>query len=123
MSVWDEVVGQQRVSQTLQEAAQSREAMTHAWLLTGPPGSGRSIAARAFAAALQCERIDEPGCGVCSGCTMTLNGSHPDVTVLATDRVTITIDEVRHLVGLASRSPGEGRWRDRKSTRLNSSHV
>lgn len=111
MSVWDEVVGQQRVSQTLQEAAQSREAMTHAWLLTGPPGSGRSIAARAFAAALQCERVDEPGCGVCSGCTMTLNGSHPDVTVLATDRVTITIDEVRHLVGLASRSPGEGRWR------------
>lgn len=111
MRVWDDVVGQERVTQRLQDAARNPEAMTHAWLLTGPPGSGRSIAARAFAAALQCENQDEPGCGICPGCTMTLNGSHPDVTVLATDRVTITINEVRHLVGLASRSPGEGNWR------------
>src|SRR5690625_5558862 len=111
MSVWDEVVGQQRVSQTLQEAAQSREAMTHAWLLTGPPGSGRSIAARAFAAALQCERVDEPGCGVCSGCTMTLNGSHSDVTVLVPERVKITIDDVRPLVCLSYSSPILMRWR------------
>src|SRR5690625_6704024 len=108
MSVWDEVVGQQRVSQTLQEAAQSREAMTHAWLLTGPPGSGRSIAARACAAALQCERVDEPGCGGCSGCTMTLHGSHPAVTVRATDRATRTSEEARHRVGRAHRSTGEG---------------
>lgn len=111
MSVWDEVVGQQRVVERLKEAVASPQSMTHAWLLTGPPGSGRSIAARAFAAALQCEDRQNPGCGVCAGCTMTLNGGHPDVTVLATDRVTITIDEVRHLVGLASRSPGEAEWR------------
>ncbi|HLS04261.1 MAG TPA: DNA polymerase III subunit delta' [Actinomycetales bacterium] len=111
MSVWDEVVGQERVIASLDQAARSPQAMTHSWLLTGPPGSGRSNAARAFAAALQCEHRENPGCGLCSGCTMTLAGSHPDVTVLTTSRVTITIDEVRHLVGLAARSPGEGNWR------------
>ncbi|GAB4084658.1 DNA polymerase III subunit delta' [Myceligenerans cantabricum] len=84
------------------------EAMTHAWLITGPPGSGRSVAARAFAAALQCE---QGGCGSCHACTTTLAGTHPDVTLLATDKVVITIDEVRDLVATAARTPTAGRWR------------
>ncbi|ROS76617.1 DNA polymerase III subunit delta' [Cellulomonas sp. PhB143] len=107
MSVWDEVVGQEHVIDVLRGAVAEPRAMTHSWLFTGPPGSGRSVAARAFAAALQCEA---GGCGVCRACTTTLGGSHADVTVVATDKVTIGIDEVRDLVGRAARRPSSGRW-------------
>lgn len=108
MSVWDDVVGQGAAVAVLREASQDAAAMTHAWLLTGPPGSGRSNAARAFAAALQCER---GGCGHCQACTTSLAGTHADVTVVATEKVTISIDEVRDLIGVAQRAPSQGRWR------------
>jgi DNA polymerase-3 subunit delta' len=107
-SVWDDVVGQEPAVEALRTAVVDPAAMTHAWLLTGPPGSGRSNAARAFAAALQCER---QGCGVCHDCTTTLGGTHPDVTVVATEGVVIRADTVRPLVELAQRSPSQGRWR------------
>ena len=108
MSVWDAVVGQPEAVAVLRHAAADPEAMTHAWLLTGPPGSGRSVAARAFAAALQCA---QGGCGACPDCTTTMAGTHADVTVVATEKVTISIEEVRDLIGVASRSPAQGRWR------------
>ena len=108
MSVWDDVVGQRAATDVLRAAAEDPAAMTHAWLLTGPPGSGRSNAARAFAAALQCEVA---GCGRCQACTTALAGTHADVTVIATELVGIKIDETRSLVSLAQRSPSEGRWR------------
>ncbi|GAA1411463.1 DNA polymerase III subunit delta' [Oerskovia paurometabola] len=108
MTVWDDVVGQEHAVEMLSAAATDPAAMTHGWLLTGPPGSGRSNAARAFAAALQCE---QGGCGVCQACTTTLAGTHADVKIVATEKVTITIDEVRDLVGVASRRPSQGRWR------------
>ena len=108
MTVWDDVVGQEHAVEMLSAAATDPAAMTHGWLLTGPPGSGRSNAARAFAAALQCE---QGGCGVCQACTTTLAGTHADVKIVATEKVTIAIDEVRELVGLASRRPSQGRWR------------
>lgn len=106
--VWTEVVGQERQIEPLQAAAGDRDAMTHAWLITGPPGSGRSHAARAFAAALQCVN---GGCGECHACTTALSAAHADVTVVATEKVTIGIDEVRDLAGLAQRAPSQGRWR------------
>ncbi|MFD2026866.1 DNA polymerase III subunit delta' [Promicromonospora aerolata] len=108
MTVWDDVVGQESAVAALQSAVANPTAMTHAWLITGPPGSGRSVAARAFAAALQCP---QGGCGVCQACTTTMAGTHPDVTLLATEKVVITIDEVRDLIMTASRSPSGGRWR------------
>jgi DNA polymerase-3 subunit delta' len=108
MTVWDAVVGQEHQIEPLRAAATDPAAMTHAWLVTGPPGSGRSSAARAFAAALLC---DNAGCGTCHECTTALAGSHADVTVVATEKVTISIDEVRELVGLAQRAPSGGRWR------------
>jgi DNA polymerase III subunit delta' len=117
VSVWDDVVGQPEAVSVLQRAAGDPAAMTHAWLVTGPPGSGRSVAARAFAAALQCTGSADgtagtaPGCGRCQACTTTLAGTHPDLTVVATDKVVITIDEVRDLITKASRTPSGGRYR------------
>jgi len=108
MTVWDDVVGQPDAVAVLSRAATDPAAMTHAWLVTGPPGSGRSVAARAFAAALQCP---EGGCGHCHACTTTLAGTHPDLRVVATEKVVIQIDEVRELIMTASRTPTSGRYR------------
>ena len=85
-------------------------AMTHAWLVTGPPGSGRSVAARAFAAALQCTG-PTPGCGQCKPCRDVMSGTHPDVVRLATEKLLITMEEVKGLIGEAQRRPWTGRWR------------
>lgn len=107
VSVWSELIGQERAVATLRKAAEagSRHAMSHAWLITGPPGSGRSNAARAFAAALQCP---EHGCGQCRQCRTVLTGSHPDVTWVRTERLSIGIDEVRELARRAAMSPTVG---------------
>lgn len=110
MSVWDELVGQEPVVETLREASAqggTTGAMTHAWLFTGPPGSGRSNAARAFAAALQCDR---GGCGECQSCTTALAGSHPDITLLSTDGLSIGTDLARDHVRKAALHPAVGRW-------------
>jgi DNA polymerase III subunit delta' len=106
--VWAELVGQEPAVEVLRGAVEDPTRMTHAWLLTGPPGSGRSTAARAFAAALQCET---GGCGRCHACVTVLQGLHPDVTVVATEGVVIRADTARPLVELAQRSPSSGRWR------------
>ena len=110
MSVWDSLVGQDRVAEIQQQAAAEPRSMTHAWLFTGPPGSGRSVAARAFAAALQCE-AEVPGCGECGACRSVMAGTHPDVTTVATEKVIIDIAQVRELVATAARSASQGRWR------------
>src|SRR3712207_6276081 len=81
--------------------------MSHAWLITGPPGSGRSNAAIAFAAALQCESA---GCGDCEACLTTLAGSHPDVTVRRTERMIISVDTARQWVRDSTLMPVRQRW-------------
>ncbi|MBU4336354.1 MAG: DNA polymerase III subunit delta' [Actinobacteria bacterium] len=108
MGVWDEVVGQEPAVQVLAGAVADPRAMTHAWLLTGPPGSGRSTAARAFAAALQCP---DGGCGECHQCRTVLKGTHENVTVVATEGLFLRVDDTRPLVQLAQRPPSGGRWR------------
>lgn len=107
-NVWTHLVGQARQVEPLRAAVTDPTAMTHAWLLTGPPGSGRSNAARAFAAALQCVNA---GCGECRECATALAGTHADVTVVATEKVTIAIQEVRELISVAQSAPSGGRWR------------
>jgi DNA polymerase III subunit delta' len=81
--------------------------MTHAWLFTGPPGSGRSVAARAFAAALQCA---SGGCGTCAACHTTLGGTHADVRFVVPEGLSIAVGEMRALVLRAASSPTQGRW-------------
>ncbi|WP_111720570.1 DNA polymerase III subunit delta' [Homoserinimonas sp. OAct 916] len=124
MTVWDDLAGQSdaiavfRAAATVPSAGESaeprgdeasvRSSMTHSWLITGPPGSGRSNLAYAFAAALLCP---DAGCGVCPHCQQVAARTHPDLAALATDRVIITIDEVRRLVTSAQFSPSVGRYR------------
>ena len=108
MSVWSDVIGQESAVETLQRAVTEPGAMTHAWLLTGPPGSGRSVAARAFAAALECP---DGGCGQCRECRTAVDATHADVTVLATEGLSIRVEQARDLVALAAHRPSVAPWR------------
>jgi len=115
MSVFDSLIDQEHVISILQDAVSAArdskntsQNMTHAWLFTGPPGSGRSNAAMAFAAALVCE---EGGCGQCVNCKTALAGSHADVELIRTEGLSIKIDEVRELITRASWSPSVANYR------------
>lgn len=131
MTVWDDLVGQEKVSELLDAAARDADAlvtaaatdapppeasrMTHAWLFTGPPGAGRNQAARAFAAALQCVSPDRalggaPGCGFCDGCHTALVGTHADVSTVAAVGSEILVKDMRDTVRKSFTAPANGRW-------------
>src|SRR5580698_10052536 len=82
--------------------------MTHAWLFTGPPGSGRSLGARAFAAALLCDR---QGCGECLSCRQVAAGAHADLLLVRPDGLSYGVKQTRELVLRAAGAPSGGRWR------------
>ncbi|MGE4622319.1 DNA polymerase III subunit delta' [Bifidobacterium longum] len=111
MSVWDSLVGQQPVIDMLSRIAQGDPGqITQPWLICGPPGSGRSNMARAFAAALESPdhgMNDEPT----RVTQQVLAGTHPDVTVLATNKVTIGIDQVREIITASEQMPATAPWR------------
>ncbi|MGL4305349.1 MAG: DNA polymerase III subunit delta' [Mycobacteriaceae bacterium] len=121
--VFDRLVGQHEVETELIAAAIAAgwgddlggSGMTHAWLFTGPPGSGRSIAALCFAAALECTNFlsgasEHPGCGQCQGCLTVMAGTHADVRRVVPEGLSIGVDEMRSIVQMASRRPSTGRW-------------
>ncbi len=108
------LVGQEHIVDVLQSAAtasrsgiESQE-MTHAWVFTGPPGSGRSSAAIAFAQALICPN---DGCGTCSDCNAAKTNGHPDVEVIRTEGLSIKVEEVRELLTRVAWAPSMGGWR------------
>ena len=110
--VFDSLVDQERIISALNNALtasdSSGQEMTHAWLFTGPPGSGRSNAAKSFAAALVCK---SGGCGECTDCITALKGTHPDVEILDTSGVSIKIDEIRELVSRSAWGASISPWR------------
>ncbi|WEV42112.1 DNA polymerase III subunit delta' [Bifidobacterium sp. ESL0682] len=111
MSVWDSIVGQDQVVARLRAVASGDpKAIAQSWLICGPPGSGRSNVARAFAAALE-----SPTHGLSDelerSSEQILAGSYPDVTILATDKITIGIDEVRDLIETSEQTPSIAPWR------------
>lgn len=119
--VFTRLVGQDAVKAELLGAARAARGdaghsdagagtMTHAWLITGSPGSGRSVAALCFAAALQCTADGEPGCGRCHACTTTLAGTHADVRRVVPEGLSIGVDEMRAIVQIAARRPATGNW-------------
>jgi len=120
MSVFQALIGQDAAVGELSAAARAASdliagrpaqpgALTHAWLFTGPAGSGRSVAARALAAAVQCEQ-QPPGCGTCPACHAVLAGTHPDVRQIVPEGLSIGVNEMRAVVGMSARRPSLGRW-------------
>ena len=118
-SVFGDLVGQEHIVDVLQSAIAAThsgdealgitdQAMTHAWLFTGPPGSGRSSAAVAFAQALVCP---SKGCATCNACRSVITNAHPDVEVIRTEGLSIKIDEVRELLARVAWAPSMGGWR------------
>jgi len=107
--IWHQLMGQPEAVELLQSAVSHRaDGVFHSWLITGPPGSGRSNIALAFAAALECV---EGGCGTCQSCTLAAAGTHPDITVLSTEKVQITIAEIRELLASSVMGTTMGRYR------------
>ena len=105
MSVFDQLAGQEHVVSQLKDALS--HGMTHAWLFTGPPGSGRSVAARAFAAALLCPF---GGCGECPSCRQVRAGTHADLLLVRPDGLSYGVRQTRELVLRAAGAPSGGRW-------------
>ena len=113
--VYADLIGQRDAVATLKAAVAASHgdpgvptaAMTHAWLFTGPAGSGRSVAARAFAAALQCP---DRGCGHCVHCRTVKHGTHGDVRSFNPEGLSIPVKDMRAVVQAASRMPTTGRW-------------
>src|SRR5258708_23801642 len=118
--VFSRLVGQDAVELELLVAAQAARGdsahnsglgatraafMTHAWLVTGPPGSGRSIAALCFAAALQCTSDGVPGCGECRACTTTMAGTHADVRRIIPEGRSIGVGHMRHIAPIPAPPP------------------
>jgi DNA polymerase-3 subunit delta' len=113
-SVFDDLLGQEHITEILKGAvaasrtSQESQEMTHAWVFTGPPGSGRSSAAVAFAQALICSNN---GCGTCSDCNATKTSGHPDVEIIRTEALSIKVEEVRELLTRVAWAPSMGGWR------------
>lgn len=113
-ALFGDIIGQERAVEILQKAviaAHARDgsqSMVQSWLFTGPPGSGRSHVALAFAGALLC---DAGGCGSCHFCHLAKRGSHPDLEVIRTEGLSLKIDEVREIIARASWEPSSSRFR------------
>jgi DNA polymerase III subunit delta' len=110
-NVFSELIGQEIVVDQLSRAVAAAAAgggAMHAWLFTGPPGSGRSVAARAFAAALLCDR---GGCGECPACRQVHAGTHADLLLVRPDGLSYGVKQTRDLVLKAAAAPVSGRWR------------
>ena len=114
--IWNVLIGQDEVVAKLDRAVHDADlitrgehgpAMTHAWLFTGPPGSGRSKAATTFAAALICP---EHGCGQCQICRNAPTGGHPDVDIVRPEGLTYSVEAARELVKTAGMSPTSSPW-------------
>jgi DNA polymerase III subunit delta' len=113
-TVFDDLVGQEDAVTILQGASlaarngDATQEMTHAWIFTGPPGSGRSSAAIAFAQSLICP---QGGCATCNECRSAKTHAHPDVEIMTTEGLSIKIEEVRELLTRTSWAPSMGGWR------------
>lgn len=115
MKILENIIGQPHIVTILESAVlasrkdnDSSQELTHSWLFTGPTGSGRSLVAQSFAAALVCSN---GGCGKCIDCETAMNGSHLDIEIMKIDGLSIKVDEIRELISRSSFAPSVSNWR------------
>lgn len=121
MDVWESVVGQAQVVERLKKVAQGDSSkIAQSWLICGSAGFGCAKVARAFAAALQSSAKVASNRAAENSATQintdkiaseVLAGTSPDVNILSTDKVTVSIDEVRELVSISEQMPSVAPWR------------
>lgn len=110
MTVWDEIVGQEKTVETLKKTI-AIDNIKHAWLFSGPAGSGRSIVAKAFATALICENRENVGCGVCANCYAAKKNIHPDIHIEITENTIFSVEKIRTLIAKSYQKPSNSTWR------------
>ncbi len=106
---FDELVGQEAIKTTLMNAL-SLQKISHAYLFSGPRGTGKTSVARLFAKALNCEEGIGHICNNCANCEEISDGSHPDVIEI--DAASNSgVDEVRNLIEKVKYAPIKGRYK------------
>ncbi|SEU31630.1 DNA polymerase III subunit delta' [Paenibacillus sp. NFR01] len=93
---FQDILGQEDAKRLLRNALR-KNAVSHAYLFTGPAGSGQMKTAQTFAQAIFCTGSADDACGVCLECRKVQHGNHPDLTVLRPDGASIKIDQIREL--------------------------
>lgn len=91
-----DIVGQEHAKRLLQNALR-KDAVSHAYLFTGPAGSGQMKTALMFAQAIFCTESKDDACGECLECRKVEHGNHPDLSLLQPDGASIKIDQIREL--------------------------
>jgi DNA polymerase-3 subunit delta' len=108
----ENIKGQEKALQYLKSALKNRK-LPHAFIFVGPKGSGRSILARLFAQAVNCQDEEHAPCGRCNSCSKVEKGIHPDVAWIRKDEKSnqIKIQSIRELERGIILRPYEGRYK------------
>ena len=104
--VLNTLAGNAALKRQLSAQAEGR-GLSHAYLISGPKGSGKGTLARAMAAAMVCTGVGDRPCGTCPACKKAFGGIHPDITVLGADGKDITVGQARSVRADAYIRPNE----------------